>query len=191
MDINLILKEKNISKYKLSKLSKVPFATISDISLNKSKIEKCSAITLLKISKALNLTIEDLLDDDLKKETRMSFDNFRSNISHELKNRGEINFIIETLKNRDIDKFYNKKWYFECFYLLATIDYLSRINDIPLVSDYDDLRNLKLKEVIYPSSVLIYDDLTKNNKMKNKALKEAIPEFLKFNIVEGNIKDAI
>lgn len=190
MDINLLLKEKNISKYRLAKLSGVPFATISDITLKKTKIENCSVATLYKISKVLDVSIEDLLNDSFDEE-RIYFDNFKSNLSHELKAKGDAKFILDALKNNDVAKLFKKKWYPECFYLLATIDYLSRIHDLPLVKDYDDLRKLKLSDILYPTSVLIFDDVTKTNAMKKKALKEAIPEFLKFNIVEGNIKDAV
>lgn len=192
MDINLLLQERNISKYKLAKLSNVPLTTISDLSLKKSKIENCSVITLYKIAKVLNLRIEDFINDEIDHaQERISFDNFKSNLSHDLKNKGDIKFIIDTLKNNDIRNYFDKKWYPECFYLLASIDYLSRINNIPLVNDFDYLRTLKLNETLYPSSILIYDDILKTNKMKKKAMKEAIPEFLRFNIVEGNIKDAV
>lgn len=52
MRINELLSEKNMSRYRLSKISGVPQATINDICNGKAKIEKCSAETIYKISKA-------------------------------------------------------------------------------------------------------------------------------------------
>ena len=55
MNINELIKQKNITKYKLSKISGVPFTTISEITTGKSKIKNCTAETLYKLAKALGL----------------------------------------------------------------------------------------------------------------------------------------
>lgn len=63
--------KKGITKYKLSKISSVPYATINDICNGKTSILKCSAGTLYKIAKALDVTMEDLIeiDNEITKET--------------------------------------------------------------------------------------------------------------------------
>lgn len=61
MTITRLLQEKGISRYRLSKISGVPWATLSDICSGKTKFERCSAATLSKLSKALEVTIEELL----------------------------------------------------------------------------------------------------------------------------------
>lgn len=61
MTIQDLLKEKELSRYKLSKMSGVPWATLADICSGKTKMEKCNVITLLNLSKALNLSVEELL----------------------------------------------------------------------------------------------------------------------------------
>ncbi len=76
MDINDILKEKGMTKYRLSKLSGVPHATLNDLCSGKSCIEKCSAETLYKIAKALQVSMEILIehamiDKEEKKEVQM------------------------------------------------------------------------------------------------------------------------
>ncbi|MBR1907217.1 MAG: helix-turn-helix transcriptional regulator [Clostridiales bacterium] len=71
MLINDSLKLKKISKYKLSKLSGVPQATINDICSGKTDLEKCSAGTLYRIAKVLDITVEDILDSS-KDEYRPS-----------------------------------------------------------------------------------------------------------------------
>ena len=63
-------------------------------------------------------------------EKRCSFELFKSNVCHWLKEEGDIDFLIEALEEDTIRKYYNKKWYPECFYLLAMVDYISKQNDI-------------------------------------------------------------
>lgn len=63
MDINEILKEKGMTRYRLSKISGVPHATLNELCSGKSRIEKCSAETLYKIAKALHVSMEMLIED--------------------------------------------------------------------------------------------------------------------------------
>lgn len=67
MNINTILKENNMTKYRLAKLSGVPHATLNNICSGQAQIEKCSAETLYKIAKVLNVSIEDLIKDSITK----------------------------------------------------------------------------------------------------------------------------
>lgn len=66
MVINELLNDKNMSRYKLSKISGVPQTTITDICSGKTSIEKCSAGTLYKIAKALDVSMESLLGEENK-----------------------------------------------------------------------------------------------------------------------------
>ncbi len=61
MTIREILKENNMSVYKLSKASAVPYATCNDIVNGKAQLENCSAATVYKIAKTLNVTMESIL----------------------------------------------------------------------------------------------------------------------------------
>lgn len=56
-----LIQEKGLSRYRLSKISGVPWATLSDLCSGKTKFERCSAATLSKLSKALNISMEDLM----------------------------------------------------------------------------------------------------------------------------------
>ena len=47
------MSERNISRYRLSKVSGIPWATLSNICSGKTELERCSAGTVLKLSKAL------------------------------------------------------------------------------------------------------------------------------------------
>ena len=187
MLINDELQEKKMTIYQLAKLSGVPYATVNDICHEKTKLTKCSAETVYKISRALNVSMEDLLAPYLAK--RANFENFKSAICHRVKEEGDIDFIVGVLKRNDIRRFFKRKWYPESFYLLAMVDYLSRLNNVPLASDYDDIRRYKLKEIIYPSSILAIAAVEGNEEALRKAEKESIPEFMRFNIVESEIRD--
>ena len=62
VDIVTLLKEKGISRYSLSKSSGIPWATLADICSGKTHIERCSGGTLVKLAKALELSMEQLLE---------------------------------------------------------------------------------------------------------------------------------
>lgn len=124
-------------------------------------------------------------------EKRCSFELFKSNVCHRLKEQGDIDFLIETLKEDMIRQYYDKKWYPESFYLLAMVDYISRENNVPICNDYDDLRQQKMQKLIYPVGVLITANVLKDDSVKDDAIKHAIPEFLKYNIVESEVRNVI
>lgn len=193
MIVNRLLDEKNMTKYRLSKISGVPQTTISDICSGKTQIEKCSADTIYKISKALDVSMESLIEAEINKEKpldyRSSFQTFKSNICHYVKDKGDIKFIVDALKLDEVSKLYNKKWYPEALYLLAMIDYLSRENNLSLYTKYDYLRNARFVSPIYSTSVIAASLLTKDDRFKKEAYAEAIPEFLRHNIVEGEVRD--
>lgn len=111
-------------------------------------------------------------------EKRCSFELFKSNVCHRLKEQGDIDFLIETLKEDMIRQYYDKKWYPESFYLLAMVDYISRENNVPICNDYDDLRQQKMQKMIYPVGILITASVLSDDSVKEDAVKHAIPEFL-------------
>ena len=182
-----VLKNKNMSIYRCAKQSGVPYTTLSEVVRGKTRIEKCSAETVYRLSKVLNLSMEELIKASL--EQRVDFEIFKSNVCHRVKDSDELDFIITTLQNDEISKYWNKKWYPEAFYLLAMVDYLSRINEIPVCTKYDDIRSHSLKKPLYPKDVIMAQKLNSKLDVKKKCLEEAIPEFLKFNIVESEIEN--
>ena len=189
MYINELLNQKNITKYSLSKLSGVPFATISDICTGKASIENCTAQTLYRLSKALGVTMEVLVENKIAH--RSSFETFKSNICHMVKDMGDLAFIIETLESNKIRRLWDRKWYPESLYLLAMVDYLSRENDLPLCEDYSDIRAARLKKPIYPASIVALSSASHSDEPKHESLKMAIPEFKRFNIVENEIRNVV
>ena len=93
------------------------------------------------------------------------------------------------LESNEIRKLYQKQWYPESLYLLAMVDYLSRESDLPICMEYDDIRAAKLSEPLYPASILTLCAALRSDTPKAESLREAIPEFIRFNIVESEIGD--
>lgn len=180
-----IFKQKNISMYQCAKQSGIPYTTLSELVRGKTRIEKCSAETIYRLSKVLGVSMEDLISDSI--ENRLDFEVFKSNICHMVKDNDEIDFIVKNLQNDDIRRYWNKKWYAEAFYLLAMVDYLSRINEIPLCTRYTDIRSQSLKAPLYPRDVLMASKLHPELDIREQCKNEAIPEFLRFNIIESEI----
>jgi len=98
-------------------------------------------------------------------EKRCNFELFKSNVCHRLKESGDIDFLIETLEKDMIREYYNRKWYLECFYLL--------------------------KKLVYPAGVIVTANVLKNDQIKEEAVKNSIPEFLRHNIVESEVRNVI
>lgn len=191
MTVNDLLEKENMSRYRLSKESGVAMTTITDICSGKADLDKCAAGTLYKIAKVLGVTVDSMLENNYvdKVDYRCSFETFKSNTCHHVKDIGDIYFIIETLEADEIRKLYERSWYREALYLLAMVDYLSRINDLPLCENYNDIRAQKLERPCFPAGVIVSYAATGDERIKEKALANAIPEFLRFNIVEGEVRN--
>lgn len=187
MTISELLKKQNMTKYRLSKLSDVPYSTLNDPCSGKTSLERCSAETVYRLAKELHVSMEVLLAPCFEK--RCPFELFKSNVCHKLKRLGDIDFLIDVLQSNEIRGYYNKRWFPESLYLLAMVDYLSRINGVALCRDYDDIRGRKLSEVLYPAGVIALSASCGNGTAKQQTLQNAIPEFLRFNIVESEIRN--
>lgn len=71
MNLNIVIKQSGMTKYRVAKLSGVPHATLNDLCSGKSHIEKCSAETLYRIAKALNVTMESLIESVITEKEEM------------------------------------------------------------------------------------------------------------------------
>ena len=191
MIINELLQKENMSRYRLSKESGVAMTTITDICSGRASLEKCTAGTLYKIAKVLGVTVDSILENQYKYtvDYRCSFETFKSNTCHHVKDMGDLDFIIETLESDEIRKLYNKQWYRESLYLLAMVDYLSRENDLPICTNYNDIRKQKLEKPHFSAGIIISCAATGDETIKDEAIANAIPEFLRFNIVESEVRD--
>jgi hypothetical protein len=122
---------------------------------------------------------------------RLGFEAFKSNICHMVRDMGDLDFVIYILESKEINVFWDKQWYAESLYLLAMVDYLCRENNLPLCAEYAEMRRSKLRETLYPAGVLILCAAMKSDNPKTESVSEAIPEFLRFNIVESEVRNVV
>lgn len=193
MVIEDLMTENKISQYRLSRISGVPQTTISDLCSGKTDVNKCSAGTLYKIAKALGVTVDSIIENTKSATVgvRVSFETFKSNTCHHVKDMGDVDFVVDTLKKDTIRKLYVQEQYPESFYLLAMVDYISYQNGIPVCKKYNDIRKRKLKKTIYPAGVLVQAAVLKSSEPKIEAEKAAIPEFMRYNIVESEVRNLV
>lgn len=184
MLINEELERQNMTKYRLSKKSGVPHTTIIDICSGKAEPGKCAAGTLYRVAKALGITVEDIWES-ASQEYRSPFETFKSNTCHHVKDMGDMEFIVDVLQKDEIRILYEKRWYPEALYLLAMVDYLSRVNELPLCTKYNDIRTRRLEKPIYPVGVRLSSEVIESQKPLQQAEHDAIPEFSRFNIYES------
>ena len=183
MDINAMLASRGMTKYRLSKLSGVSQTTVIDICSGKVSLDKCAAGTLFKLAKTLGVDMESLL------ERRPDFEAFKSHVCHRVKELGDCDFIIQTLKSDAIGKYQQKGWHLESLYLLAMVDYLCRENGLPMCMNYNSLRCMRLSETVFPAGINILCIALGSNESKQEGINASIPEFIRHNIVEAEIRD--
>ena len=187
MNVNEIINQKHLSKYRVAKNSGIPYMTLNDICSGKTRLDKCSAETVYKLAKELDVSMEKLLEPYML--PRPSFDLFKSSVCHKLKELGDIDFLIDTIESDEISTYYKREWYPESLYLLAMVDYISRINNVPLCDSYSEIRKAKLKNTVFPSSVIAAYAVSADDRIKERAIAASIPEFIRFNIVESEIRN--
>ena len=187
MSFGTIVKKKNISGYRLSKESGVPQTTVADLMSGKASLLKCNAETLYRLSQVLGVSMEEMVAGEMKSKMKKDpFDAFRKVELRRLKNLDDVPYLIQILEGGRIPRLRKLHQDAQAYYLVALVDYLSRIHEVPRCKDFDDIRQEKLSEAIYPG----LGNLVKSPVMKKKKEDTAIPEFKHFNIMENDIRSA-
>ena len=204
MLINELMNKNHMTRKELAVKSGVPDSTLRDILNGDARIDRCAIGTLYPISKVLDTTVEDILNDFLGTETRKSEKkpiqvSTTENTSEKLLEYYVFrNCMINAVNNMPgevyvgvicalglIDMLFMAEEYRSAFYLLAMIDYQCRVNQLPIVPCYDHFRQLKLAEVVFPMDTIegVYtpDELDEAI-MCDKV--DCIPEFQRFGIIE-------
>lgn len=191
MDFFERLKKDKWTAYRLSKQSGVPLTTVNDLVTRKTDPYKLTLQTSFKLASALQISLDELYREISEADLNSSYDVLRSDICHALKDRGDLDFLEEILGSKKIENLYAHRSYIHCYYLLGMVDYLCRIHDLPLSSDYDEIRQRKLHRMVYPSSMLLLKNLDEKSPELLELEKQAIPEFARFNIYEGNVRNVV
>lgn len=122
--LKAILEEHNMSLYKLEKLSNISHATLSDLANEKTNPNNCSSLLLNKISKTLDISMDDLFARLTYKNLSSidfdkNFDLFKSNVDQEFKRIKPIGFIKKYANNGEIKRLFDEEntliLLFDCF----------------------------------------------------------------------------
>lgn len=70
MIIEDLLAHRDMTKYRLAVQAGIPHATLNDICSGKTKLEKCSAETVYKLAKALEVSMELLTEGGMREAER-------------------------------------------------------------------------------------------------------------------------
>lgn len=174
MNIKAYLKENHISVREMAMITSIPYSTLNDIINEKVNLEECQYKTLKKIAIFLKISIEDLVYE------KEDFQTFRNKLHHDLKCNDEIDVVLEILEKRKIDYYLMHEDRLKALYLLSLVDYLSRQNQVPLCQEYSELRMQALEEPYYVG-----------DQVEERKYDNCIPEFVKHNIYEGDLYDAV
>jgi plasmid maintenance system antidote protein VapI len=72
MTIQQLMQDMQMSRYRLSKISGIPWATLADIYSGKTQVNRCGAGTLSKLARALGLSMEELLELEAEPQESIS-----------------------------------------------------------------------------------------------------------------------
>ena len=115
MEIRELMENKKITQYRLAKESGIAYTTINDIYSGKAQLHKCSAETIYRISKALGVSMESLIEPCFDK--RSDFENVYTSVKNDeneskdilvdfekdypqVSKESNINDILKTLKEK-------------------------------------------------------------------------------------------
>ena len=85
----------------------------------------------------------------------MTFESYKSTICHQVKELGDLRFIIGVLQNDKIRTLYQAKQYPKAFYLLGMIDYLSHENGLPFCGNYNDVMQIAKSDISKQHSCIV------------------------------------
>ena len=174
MNFEKELKKRHVNIRSCSLQSGIPYATLYPIVKGQVDIGTCSYNTVAKLARFLGYRPDEIVYE------KEDFQTFRNNVHHQVK-QDELTFLLETIESDDVAAYARHEDYLKALYLVATVDYLSRKNQLPLCDKYDEFRHTKLSQPYYvgDSSFLASDG------------GRCIDEFVKYNIYEGDLYDAV
>ena len=174
MNFEKELKKRKTNIRACSIQSGIPYATLYPIIKGQVDIGTCSYFTVAKLARFLGYRPDEIVYE------KEDFQTFRNDLHHRIKNN-ELECILEIIESDDVSVYMRHEDYLKALYLVATVDYVSRKNNIPLCDKYSSVRGIRLEKPYYVGDSSLFDaDESK-----------CIDEFLRFNIYEGDLYDAV
>ena len=174
MDFVVELKKQKMNIRTCSMKSGIPYATLYPIIKGQVDIGTCAYYTVEKLAKVLGYRPDQIV---YHKE---DFQTFRNNLHHDIK-RNDLQTVLGIIEHEDVEYYRLHGDYIKMMYLVATVDYISKKYEIPLCDKYDEIRNMKLEEPFFVG----------DSAFLNKEMDSGIEEFARYNIVEGDLYDAV
>ena len=174
MDFAVELKTQNMTLRICSQMSVIRYATLYPIIKGQVDIGTCTYYTVEKLAKVLGYRPDQIV---YHKE---DFQTFRNNLHHDVK-RNDLQTVLGISEREDVEYYHMHHDYIKMLYLVATVDYISKKYSIPLSNKYDEIRKMKLEEPFFVGDALLL----------GKKEEAGIKEFAKYNIIEGDLYDAV
>ncbi len=174
MNFEKELKKRNTNIRACSVQSDIPYATLYPIIKGQIDIGDCSYQTVAKLARYLGYRPDEIVYE------KEDFQTFRNNLHHRIK-QNELDLILQTVEGDEVSTYMRHEDYLKALYLVATVDYLSKKNDIPLCDKFNDIRNIKLEQPYYVG----------DSAFIGTSREKCIDEFLRYNIFEGDLYDAV
>ncbi len=173
MDFEKELKKRNTNIRACSIRSGIPYATLYPIIKGQVDIGTCSYYTVARLARYLGFRPDEIVYE------KEDFQTFRNDLHHRIK-ENELKCILAIIESDDVAVYLRHEDYLKALYLVATVDYVSRKNDIPPCDKYDSVRNMRLEQPYYVGDASLF----------GTGEQECIEEFRRFNIYEGDLYDA-
>lgn len=174
MNFEKELKKRNATIRSCSMQSGIPYATLYPIIKGQVEIETCSYRTVARLASYLGYRPDEIVYE------KEDFQTYRNNLHHRIR-QNELTFLLETVESDDVSTYLRHEDYLKAMYLVATVDYLSKKNGIPLCDKYNNVRSMKLEQSYFVG----------DSSLLGASKEHCIDEFLKYNIYEGDLYDAV
>lgn len=196
MDLNDLMVKRHMTRAELCRMSGVPDSTLRGILSGGVQLERCQAGTLYRVAKAVNTTMEELLDGTMaapKPEyppsrpvheagSLMPFYVLLDAVTGILRSEGDLAFMRQLRQTDWIGRYDRHRMHRAALLLLGLNDFLCRKHGITPDSRYDALRHLRLDRPVYSLDTLEKDDCGSFDQAKAWAENHAIPELARFSI---------
>ena len=191
--LEYLLLSKQTTIYKTAKELGIPYTAINRIVKGTTDLGKASVSLLVNLSKYLKISMDELyneyITDKYIKESQ--WNTFISNLQHQIKSEGELNFIRFCIISHFAERCFLNRQYDKGLYVVSAVDYLCRISNIPLYSGYEEMRKWKLEETKYPEDINQIHNSDLKEKLKRNCMEECLPEFKRANIIEKGVRHVI
>ena len=174
VDFLMELKKQKLNIRSCSIKSGIPYATLYPIIKGQVDIGNCSYYTVEKLAHVLGYRPEDIV------YCKEDFQTFRNNLHHDIK-RNDLQTVLGIIEQEKVEYYRFHSDYVKMFYLLATVDYICKKYDIPVCDKYNEIRNMKLDSLFYVG----------DSAFLHKDINSGISEFARYNIIEGDLYDAV